>query len=92
METLIISGKVANANSCVTIITVAGPNGYSHQETKKGNFDISLAVKSGLHVIYIHGDTDGILKINITGDLTTVDPGVPMNLTANYSQVFHAIV
>jgi hypothetical protein len=92
MKNLQINGTFANSNGGSTIITISGPNGYSHQETRSGNFSISNTVNSGLYVIYIHGKTDGTLILNITGNLTGVDPKVPMNLRGNFSQVFHATI
>ena len=92
MGNLLITGSVANANGCATIISVSGPDGYHHQEVRDDNFNISLSVNPGLYVIFIHGDTDGTLTIDITGDLTSVDPKVPMNLQQKFAQVFHATI
>lgn len=93
MGNLTINGNVANATSAATIITVAGPKGYTHQETKEGNFSIPLGeVGPGIYSIYIHGITDGAITINIVGDITSVDPNVPKTLQGEYSQIFHADV
>ena len=86
-------GTVTGANGGLIFLTIAGPNHFGFNQNFTGSFNLTQALSAGTYTVTVSAavQTPGNFSFDITGDLTSVNPTVPMNFN-NGLKMFTLIV
>ncbi len=76
MPAITFKGDVRDANGATTILSVHAA-GYNFSKTFKGTFSITKNLPVGDCLVLVICCTDGEMKFDILGNLTTVSPDIP---------------
>lgn len=76
MPAITFKGDVRDASGAASVLTVNGMN-VDFYEIYKESFTTVLNLLPGKYVIILACYTDGEMKFNISGNLTSVNPQVP---------------